>query len=83
MFHPSFHRRCHLTFRPPLRPPLLKVFLETIQNHRVTKAFIVPPIAVFLAKHPLVKQARHRLVVAALSGKSASWQHEWDRAAVA
>ncbi|RDD39445.1 4-coumarate--CoA ligase 1 [Trichoplax sp. H2] len=31
-----------------------KVFLETIQNYKITVAPIVPPIAVFLSKHPLV-----------------------------
>ncbi|RDD39450.1 4-coumarate--CoA ligase 1 [Trichoplax sp. H2] len=31
-----------------------KAFLETIQKHKITIAPIVPPIAVFLSKHPLV-----------------------------
>ncbi|EDV24420.1 uncharacterized protein TRIADDRAFT_56201 [Trichoplax adhaerens] len=31
-----------------------KIFLETIQNYKITVAPIVPPIAVFLSKHPLV-----------------------------
>ncbi|MGW0036256.1 AMP-binding protein [Gordonia sp. NPDC003376] len=30
-------------------------FLENIQNHRVTYAFIAPPVAVALAKHPVVE----------------------------
>jgi len=29
-------------------------FLKTIQDHRVTVAFLVPPLMVFLAKHPVV-----------------------------
>jgi len=29
-------------------------FLETIQNYKVTVLFLVPPLIVFLAKHPLV-----------------------------
>ncbi|MDL9936131.1 AMP-binding protein [Gordonia sp. ABSL1-1] len=29
-------------------------FLENIQNHKVTNAYIAPPIAVALAKHPIV-----------------------------
>ncbi|CAH2258335.1 jg10538 [Pararge aegeria aegeria] len=33
-----------------------KQFLETIQNHKINMATIVPPLAVFLAKHPLVPQ---------------------------
>ncbi|KAG7297917.1 hypothetical protein JYU34_018672 [Plutella xylostella] len=32
------------------------LFLETIQNHKVNMATIVPPLAVFLAKHPLVER---------------------------
>ncbi|HEX4789514.1 MAG TPA: AMP-binding protein [Actinospica sp.] len=34
----------------------LGVFLDTLARHRVTFAFIAPPIAVALAKHPLVDQ---------------------------
>ncbi|NED59435.1 4-coumarate--CoA ligase family protein, partial [Streptomyces sp. SID10244] len=29
-------------------------FLENIQNQKVTKAFIAPPVAVALAKHPII-----------------------------
>jgi acyl-CoA synthetase (AMP-forming)/AMP-acid ligase II len=32
----------------------LAAFLGAIQDHRCTKAFIVPPVAVALAKHPMV-----------------------------
>jgi acyl-CoA synthetase (AMP-forming)/AMP-acid ligase II len=32
----------------------LEQFLDLIERHRVTRAFIVPPIAVALAKHPAV-----------------------------
>lgn len=32
------------------------VFLESIQNHKVTLLFAVPPLMVFLAKHPLVDE---------------------------
>jgi acyl-CoA synthetase (AMP-forming)/AMP-acid ligase II len=32
----------------------LEQFLDLIEKHRVTRAFIVPPIAVALAKHPAV-----------------------------
>ncbi|XP_059053162.1 uncharacterized protein LOC131847586 [Achroia grisella] len=31
-----------------------KQFLETIQNYKINETTIVPPLAVFLAKHPLV-----------------------------
>ncbi|MCH8962292.1 MAG: 4-coumarate--CoA ligase family protein [Bacteroidetes bacterium] len=32
----------------------LEQFLELLQNHRVTTAFLVPPIILALAKHPMV-----------------------------
>ena len=32
----------------------LEAFLETMQNHRVTRAYLVPPIVLALAKHPVV-----------------------------
>jgi acyl-CoA synthetase (AMP-forming)/AMP-acid ligase II len=32
----------------------LETFLRLIEEHRVTRAFVVPPIALALAKHPLV-----------------------------
>ncbi|MDQ3887239.1 MAG: AMP-binding protein, partial [Actinomycetota bacterium] len=32
----------------------LEVFLATIQKHRINRVFIAPPVAVALAKHPLV-----------------------------
>ena len=32
----------------------LEQFLSTIQEHKVTRAYVVPPIALALAKHPLV-----------------------------
>jgi acyl-CoA synthetase (AMP-forming)/AMP-acid ligase II len=34
----------------------LPQFLQLVQDHRVTKAYLVPPILVALAKHPLVDQ---------------------------
>jgi acyl-CoA synthetase (AMP-forming)/AMP-acid ligase II len=34
----------------------LEGFLRTIQDHEVTRAYVVPPIALALAKHPLVDQ---------------------------
>ncbi len=37
----------------------LAAFLETIERHRVTRAFLVPPILLALAKHPLID--RHDL----------------------
>ncbi|MPZ69958.1 MAG: AMP-binding protein [Actinobacteria bacterium] len=32
----------------------LQQFLELIQDHKVTRAYVVPPIALALAKHPMV-----------------------------
>ena len=32
----------------------LEQFLRMIEHHRLTRAFVVPPIVVALAKHPLV-----------------------------
>jgi len=34
----------------------LEQFLTLIQDHKVTRAYVVPPIALALAKHPLVDQ---------------------------
>ncbi len=34
----------------------LKQYLELVQSHRVTRGYIVPPIALALAKHPMVDQ---------------------------
>ena len=41
----------------------LEQFLRPIQDHRITRAFVAPPIVVALAKHPLVDQ--FDLIVAA------------------
>lgn len=43
-------------------------FLRTIQEHRCTYLFIAPPVAVALAKHPLVDQYDTSSVRAILSG---------------
>ena len=34
----------------------LEDFLRTIQDHKITRAFVAPPILLALAKHPLVDQ---------------------------
>ena len=34
----------------------LEDFLRTIQDHKITRAFVAPPILVALAKHPMVDQ---------------------------
>jgi acyl-CoA synthetase (AMP-forming)/AMP-acid ligase II len=43
-------------------------FLGAIQEHRVTRAYIVPPIAVALAKHPLIDEFDLSSVRIMLSG---------------
>ncbi|MCI0689484.1 MAG: 4-coumarate--CoA ligase family protein [Sporichthyaceae bacterium] len=32
----------------------LSIFLRTLQDHRITKAFVAPPIVLAMAKHPMV-----------------------------
>ncbi|MDT0630118.1 4-coumarate--CoA ligase family protein [Rubrivirga sp. S365] len=46
----------------------LEQFLQLMQDHRVTKAFLVPPILVGLAKHPLVDQYDLSALVRIVSG---------------
>jgi acyl-CoA synthetase (AMP-forming)/AMP-acid ligase II len=46
----------------------LEQFLSHIQNHKVTVAFIAPPVAVALAKHPLVDSYDLSTLRAVLSG---------------
>ncbi|WP_405863989.1 4-coumarate--CoA ligase family protein [Streptomyces sp. NBC_00005] len=46
----------------------LTAFLDTIQEHRITHGFIAPPVAVALAKHPLVDQYDMSALRIVLSG---------------
>ncbi|GFG49903.1 4-coumarate--CoA ligase family protein [Mycolicibacterium agri] len=46
----------------------LEELLATIANHRITVAFIAPPVAVALAKHPLVDRYDTSTLRAILSG---------------
>jgi acyl-CoA synthetase (AMP-forming)/AMP-acid ligase II len=46
----------------------LEEFLGHIQDHKVTVAFIAPPVAVALAKHPLVDKYNTSTLRAVLSG---------------
>jgi acyl-CoA synthetase (AMP-forming)/AMP-acid ligase II len=46
----------------------LEEFLATIANHKVTVAYIAPPVAVALAKHPLVNSYDMSTLRAVLSG---------------
>ncbi|CDS82386.1 related to 4-coumarate-CoA ligase [Sporisorium scitamineum] len=53
----------------------LDVFLSTVQNHRVTFCFVVPPILLALAKHPSVDKYDLRSLTKVSSG-AASLPHE-------
>jgi 4-coumarate--CoA ligase len=46
----------------------LELFLRLIQEHRATRLYIVPPVALALAKHPLVDQFDVSSVVEIFSG---------------
>jgi 4-coumarate--CoA ligase len=43
--------RASLVTMPRFEPT---AFLQTLQNHAITQAFVAPPICVFLSKHPMV-----------------------------
>eukprot|EP00475_Leptophrys_vorax_P017658 TRINITY_DN24260_c0_g2_i1.p1 TRINITY_DN24260_c0_g2~~TRINITY_DN24260_c0_g2_i1.p1 ORF type:complete len:560 (-),score=176.60 TRINITY_DN24260_c0_g2_i1:63-1742(-) len=45
-----------------------KAFLQTLQDYGITQAYIVPPIIVFLAKHPLVDQFNLKSIKSIFSG---------------
>ena len=53
----SLASRAHLVLMPKFSP---EAFLETMQAHRISGAFLVPPIILFLAKHPLVASCTGR-----------------------
>ncbi len=46
----------------------LEMFLRLIETHRATRLYIVPPVALALAKHPLVEQFDLSSVVEVFSG---------------
>jgi acyl-CoA synthetase (AMP-forming)/AMP-acid ligase II len=51
LLNAALHARARLVI---MRNFDLEKFLENIQNHKCTIAFIAPPVAVALAKHPLI-----------------------------
>ena len=53
LLNAALHARASLVIMPSFD---LGDFLDNIQNHRCTYAFIAPPVAVALAKHPLVER---------------------------
>ena len=46
----------------------LEAFLGLLQSHRITRAFVVPPIVLALAKHPVVERYDLSSVTAMMSG---------------
>ena len=53
LLNAAMHARARLVIMPSFD---LLEFLDNIQTHRCTYAFIAPPVAVALAKHPVVEQ---------------------------
>jgi len=53
LLNAAMHARARLVIMPSFD---LTEFLDNIQTHRCTYAFIAPPVAVALAKHPVVEQ---------------------------
>jgi acyl-CoA synthetase (AMP-forming)/AMP-acid ligase II len=47
---------------------VLEDFLRTIQDHKITRAFVAPPILLAMAKHPLVDQYDLSSLTSILSG---------------
>jgi acyl-CoA synthetase (AMP-forming)/AMP-acid ligase II len=59
------HARARLVIMPSFD---LALFLKTIQDHKCTYAFIAPPVAVALAKHPVVDSYRLESLKGLMSG---------------
>ena len=53
LLNAALHPRARLSIMPSFD---LGEFLGNIENHKCTLAFIAPPVAVALAKHPLVDE---------------------------
>jgi acyl-CoA synthetase (AMP-forming)/AMP-acid ligase II len=53
MMNAGLHKRCTVVTMPKFD---LGEFLRVVAEHRVQRVYIAPPIAVALAKHPLVEQ---------------------------
>jgi acyl-CoA synthetase (AMP-forming)/AMP-acid ligase II len=53
LLNAALHARARLVIMPSFD---LRVFLATIQNHCCTVGFIAPPVAIALAKHPMVDE---------------------------
>ena len=59
------HARARLVIMPSFD---LALFIKTIQDHKCTFAFIAPPVAVALAKHPMVDSYRLDSLKGLMSG---------------
>ncbi|KAI9341957.1 hypothetical protein BDR26DRAFT_933778 [Obelidium mucronatum] len=63
--HVAFHQSCSVVVFPKFDLPL---FLSSLAKYQVTAAHIVPPIAVALAKHPIVDQFKFPKLRGLMSG---------------
>ncbi|XP_065196707.1 uncharacterized protein LOC135828193 [Sycon ciliatum] len=61
----GLYQRTRLVTMPKFEP---ERYLSTIQKEKITQLFVAPPLAVFLAKHPMVSQYDLRSVYSVLSG---------------
>ena len=57
----------------------LELFLRLIEEHRATRLYIVPPVALALAKHPLVDRFDVSSVEEIFSGGGPPWPRDGDR----
>ncbi|MDT5018731.1 MAG: hypothetical protein QOD39_4891 [Mycobacterium sp.] len=65
LLNAALHARARLVI---MRSFDLEKFLENIQNHKCTIAFIAPPVAVALAKHPLIDSYNQSSLNTVMSG---------------
>ncbi|KAJ3023144.1 UNVERIFIED_CONTAM: putative fatty-acid--CoA ligase FadD10 [Siphonaria sp. JEL0065] len=63
--HVAFHQSCSVVVFPKFDLPL---FLSSLQKYNVTGAHIVPPIALALAKHPMVDKFKFPKLRGLMSG---------------
>ncbi|KAH8595527.1 hypothetical protein B0O99DRAFT_511830 [Bisporella sp. PMI_857] len=64
LIHFSLHRGMKLVVLSAFVP---EIFLKAIQDYQVTRAYLVPPIVLFLAKHPLVDKFNLSSLVSIIS----------------
>ena len=61
----GLHQRSRVITLPKFDPEL---FLSTVQKQKVTQLFVVPPIVIFLSKHPVVQKFDLSSVYSLFSG---------------